>query len=425
VLITNFYRQVARELKRLDSISRSPVFAHFGESVDGLSTIRSFQRQELFRRGNEVRLENSDAAYYALKVVDRWLSVRLELLGNVVVFLAALLVVMTNARSGTSGLSINNALGVTGLLNWAVRNGAELEALMNSVERVSYTTEQTPQEQQQGTTLVQGSNSQNSEGSGNLAASGWPWQGQLRFDDVTMRYRDDTSDVLRGVSLDLRPGEMVGVVGRTGSGKSSLFRALLRLTELEKGSISIDGVDIAGVDLGVLRSRIAIIPQEPVLFSGTLRRNLDPFNTCSDDRLWSALRRSNLENTVRSLPGGLMFEVNEGGDNFSLGQRQLVCLARALVRQSKVLLLDEATSSVDHNTDVLIQNTIREEARSNRCTVVTIAHRLDTILDSDRVLVMEEGAVAEFARPAQLLARSDSLLSKLVDADRNQREQQL
>jgi ABC-type multidrug transport system fused ATPase/permease subunit len=417
MFITNFYRQVARELKRLDSVSRSPVFAHFGESLDGLSVIRSFRRQELFRRGNEVRLEDSNAAYYALKVVDRWLSVRLELLGNAIVFFSSLLVVLTTARAGTSGLSINNALGVTGLLNWAVRNGAELESLMNSVERVRYTTNQTPQELSVAPALPV-----EQEGVAPAAAAGpgWPWRGGVRFENAAMRYRADFQLVLRGVDLDVRPGEMVGVVGRTGSGKSSLFRSLLRLTELEGGTISIDGVDISKIDLDVLRSSVAIIPQEPVLFSGSIRRNLDPFGTRSDDELWAALRRSNLEPTINSLQGGLDFEVSEGGENFSLGQRQLLCLARALVRKSRILLLDEATSSIDYNTDLIIQRTIREEASRSGCTVITIAHRLDTIMDSDRVLVMDNGQVAEYDSPANLLAQRGSLLSKLVEADKQQ-----
>ena len=424
LFITNFYRQVARELKRLDSVSRSPIFAHFGESLDGLPVIRSFRRQGMFRRGNEVRLEDSNTAYYALKVVDRWLSVRLELLGNMIVFFSALLVVLAKARAGTSGLSINNALGVTGLLNWAVRNGAELESLMNSVERVRYTTYQTPQEktipassflnmpvEQQGSVTTEAQ-----------VGPGWPWKGGVRFENVGMRYRSDFQPVLRGVNLNVKPGEMVGIVGRTGSGKSSLFRALLRLTELEKGAISIDGVDISRVDLEMLRSSVAIIPQEPVLFSGSIRRNLDPFGSRSDEELWTALRRSNLESTIRSLQGGLDFEVSEGGENFSLGQRQLLCLARALVRKSRVLLLDEATSSIDYSTDLIIQRTIREEASRSGCTVITIAHRLDTIMDSDRVLVMDNGAVAEFDTPSNLLSRPQSLLSSLVEAERRQSE---
>ena len=422
VSITNFYRQCARELKRLDSVTRSPIFSHFGETLGGLPLIRAFKREGLFRRTNEVRLEDSNAAYYALKVVDRWLSVRLELLGNAIVFLSALLVVLTKARAGSSGLSINNALGITGLLNWAVRNGAELESLMNSVERVNYTTQQTPHEATWGASPAQIAHENQGQATQDL--TGWPWTGGIEFHNVFMRYREDFQQVLRGVSLSLRPGEVVGIVGRTGSGKSSLFRALLRLTELESGVITIDGVDVSTMDTSQLRSSVAIIPQDPVLFSGTIRTNLDPFSVVSDDALWDALERSNLGSTVRSLPGGLDCEVGEGGGNFSLGQRQLLCLARALLRKSRILLLDEATSSIDYQTDSIIQKTIKSEARQRGSTVITIAHRLDTVLESDRILVMDNGKVAEFASPEVLLAKKNSLLSLLVKAERNEAQKQ-
>jgi ABC-type multidrug transport system fused ATPase/permease subunit len=279
ILVTNYYRGVARELKRLDSLSRSPVFAHFSETLGGLSTIRSYRRQGMFSSLNEVKLEDNLAAYYALKVVDRWLSVRLELLGNLVVFAAALLAVWSGSRSGPSGLSLNNALSTTSLLNWAVRNGAETESLMNSVERVLYTTRSTPQEaatyvDHYATPPLLHSAKDATQLPSNdteLLVGGWPWNGGIKFTNCIMRYRDDFQPVLQGISLAINPGENVGIVGRTGSGKSSLFRALLRLTELEGGHITIDGVDIRSVGLDALRSSIAIIPQDPVLFSGSVR----------------------------------------------------------------------------------------------------------------------------------------------------------
>jgi len=281
--ITNYYRGVARELKRLDSLSRSPVFAHLSETVGGLSTIRSFQRQNMVRSTNEVRLEDNLSAYYALKVVDRWLSVRLELLGNIVVFFAALLAVWSGSRAGPSGLSLNNALSTTSLLNWAVRNGAETESLMNSVERVLFTTSNTLSEAP-GVVDIYIGNVSNPQGAASnttqllevrndseLLQNGWPWQGGITFSNGFMRYREDFQPVLKGVNIVINPGESIGIVGRTGSGKSSLFRALLRLTELEGGSISIDGVDIRSIGLNALRSSIAIIPQDPMLFSGSVR----------------------------------------------------------------------------------------------------------------------------------------------------------
>ena len=356
--VTNYYRGVARELKRLDSLSRSPIFAHFGETLGGLSIVRSFKKQRIFRVSNEVKLEDNMSAYYALKVVDRWLSIRLELLGNMVVLVSALLAVWSGSRAGPAGLSLNNALSMTSLLNWAVRNGAETESLMNSVERVMYTTDATPQEAPTfGTYAVNGTDVATANTTApvtlspllslkndtELLQSGWPWQGGVIFTGGIMRYREDMSSVLRGVNVVIQPGESIGIVGRTGSGKSSLFRALLRLTELDRGTIAIDGINIADIGLDALRSSIAYLPQDPVLFSGSIRLNLDPFQTKEDDVLWAALRRANLESTVRALPGGLSFELSEGGANFSQGQCQLMCLARALIRKSRIVLLDEAT----------------------------------------------------------------------------------
>ncbi|KAJ1437218.1 hypothetical protein B484DRAFT_416639 [Ochromonadaceae sp. CCMP2298] len=483
--ITNYYRNVARELKRLDALSRSPIYTHFSETLGGLPIIRSFKKQPQYLRQNELRLDDNISSYNTLKLVDRWLSVRLELLGNAIVLFSSLLAVATRSRAGPAGLSLNNALGVTGLLNWAVRNAAETEALMNSVERVTYTIEQTPQEALQyvksidafpeipgfpglsgfkvsaysepefpdsvfpavpldashhsalpmymgsatstitststsaSTSDVNASDATSSTSDRDLLSGGWPWRGGITFEDVHMRYREDFEPVLRGVQVSIQPGERVGIVGRTGSGKSSLFRALLRLTEVDSGRISIDGVDVGLIGLDALRSSLSVIPQDPVLFSGSIRFNLDPFRTHSDAELWAALHKSNLHRTVMSLPGGLGYEVTEGGDNFSAGQKQLLCLARALVRKSKLLLLDEATSSVDYLTDALIQQTIRSEF-GDGTTVLTIAHRLDTIMDADKILVMDAGKLGEMCTPAELLANPQSLFSQLVAAEQKQ-----
>jgi ABC-type multidrug transport system fused ATPase/permease subunit len=295
--ITNYYRTVARELKRLDSLSRSPIFAHFSETLGGLPVIRSFLRQRLYRRQNEVKLDDNVSAYYAMKTVDRWLSVRLEVLGNTIVFISALLAVFSASRAGPAGISLNNALSVTTLMNWAVRNGAETESIMNSVERVLYTTTQTPQEGSRSVTDIPaaaylrdpsptpsaavpahasaapaasveamavaaaGNASHMPVSDAELVGSGWPWRGGITFSGVRMRYREDMEPVLRGVTLQIQPGASIGIVGRTGSGKSSLLRALLRLTEVESGSVAVDGVDVACVGLDALRSGVSIIPQ--------------------------------------------------------------------------------------------------------------------------------------------------------------------
>jgi ATP-binding cassette subfamily C (CFTR/MRP) protein 1 len=238
----------------------------------------------------------------------------------------------------------------------------------------------------------------------------WPQHGVVKFDNYQTRYRPGLDLVLKGISCDIMSGEKIGIVGRTGAGKSSLTLALFRIIESAEGggSIYIDGENIGLMGLSALRSRLTIIPQDPVLFSGTLRMNLDPFDNHTDDQIWTALEHAHLKAFVGNLPGdGLTFEVNEGGENLSVGQRQLVCLARALLRKTKVLILDEATAAIDLETDDLIQATIRSEFFD--CTVLTIAHRLNTILDSSRVLVLDAGKIAEFDSPHALLQNNQSL----------------
>jgi ABC-type multidrug transport system fused ATPase/permease subunit len=297
--VTNYYRPVARELKRLDGVSRSPIYSHFSETLQGLPVLRAFQREAMSQRINAGRLDDNVATYFALKAADRWLSFRLETLGNGIVLLSVLLAVVSRSRAGATGLSLTNALGITGLLNWAVRNAAETESLMHSVERVYATIRDTPQEaaatvahvtlSPEAAAVAAGSSSVPEDVSEDvsedvaeattvvteeaLCRDGWPWAGHIAFDNVTMRYRPDLAPVLRGIDLHIRPGERVGIVGRTGSGKSSLFRGLQRLSELDLGSgpIRIDGVDIGQLGIDTVRQAISIIPQDPVLFSDTIR----------------------------------------------------------------------------------------------------------------------------------------------------------
>ncbi|TFJ81540.1 hypothetical protein NSK_006792 [Nannochloropsis salina CCMP1776] len=440
--VMNYFRAVTRELKRLDSLSRSPIYSHFSETLGGLSVIRAFRKEKAFIKANEAKVDDNVRAYISLKAADRWLSVRLELLGAGVVGIGAVLSVhgtaMGHLGAGLAGLALTNALGVTGLLNWAVRCLAETEAIMNSVERVQQLVESVPAEAPAHLNalshahdlsaldaLHRNISSGGTTGAGmvtrpvrdlqddaSLVASGWPWKGGLYFRRAVMRYRQDTSPILQGFTAAIRPKEKIGIVGRTGAGKSSLFVGLLRLVELEGGSIEIDGVDISKVGLATLRSAVSVIPQDPVLFSGSIRSNLDPFQTYDDATLWSALRKASLEGAFRTSPLGLDQPVSEYGENLSSGQRQLLCLARALLRKPRILLLDEATSSVDQATDQLIQETIRREFLD--CTVLTIAHRLETVLDSDRILVMQNGRLVEFDRPQTLLGRRNSLFAALV-----------
>ena len=267
--ITSFYRPVALSLKRLDSVSRSPIYQQFGETLAGIQVIRSFKKQAKFRLGNELAVENNFSAFFTLKALDRWLSVRLEGLGNILVLLSSLLAMASGSRGGPAGISLTTTLGITGLLNWAVRNVAEMESQMTSVERVLHTIESTPSESDNRKTLNEKRLEEITESE--LAKSGWPWNGEIVFSNVHMKYREDFESALRGVSVEVKSGERLAIVGRTGSGKSTLFRVLLRLNELEKGSILIDGQDISQINLNTLRSSVSIIPQDAVLFGGSIR----------------------------------------------------------------------------------------------------------------------------------------------------------
>ena len=240
----------------------------------------------------------------------------------------------------------------------------------------------------------------------------WPKNGGIEFIDYSTRYRADTSLVLKNLNFKVDGSEKVGVVGRTGAGKSSMTLALFRIIEPASGSIVIDGLDISQIGLHDLKSRLSIIPQDAVLFTGTIRFNLDPFNNYSDEEISKALEHAHLKNYVDTLENGIYHEIAEGGANMSVGQRQLVCLARALLRKSKILVLDEATASVDFATDELVQSTIRSEFKD--CTTITIAHRLRTVLDSSRILVLDHGEIEEYDEPERLLKDTESMFYSLA-----------
>ncbi|XP_070703342.1 multidrug resistance-associated protein 1 [Pempheris klunzingeri] len=400
--VQRFYVASSRQLKRLESVSRSPIYTHFNETLLGTSVIRAFGEQERFIHESDQRVDHNQKAYYPSIVANRWLAVRLEFVGNFIVSFAALFAVIAreNLSPGIMGLSISYALQLTASLTWLVRMSSDVETNIVAVERVKEYSDTAKEAEWK-------------HEPSNLPA-GWPTEGCIDIKGFSLRYRHDLDPAIRSITITITGGEKVGIVGRTGAGKSSLTLGLFRMIEAAEGCILIDGVDIAQLGLHDLRSRITIIPQDPVLFSGSLRMNLDPFDSYTDEEVWRALEYSHLKNFVSSLPNKLSHECSEGGENLSVGQRQLLCLARALLRKTKILVLDEATAAVDMETDNLIQSTIRSQFEDS--TVLTIAHRLNTIMDYTRVLVLDKGEMTEFDSPAKLIAQRGSFYKMAKDA---------
>ncbi|XP_064395751.1 ATP-binding cassette sub-family C member 10-like [Halichondria panicea] len=400
--IQKYYRRTSRELKRLSTVTLSPVYAHFSESLSGLTTIRALRASGRFAEENTTRLDLNQRANYSSFAVAQWLGIRLQMLGVAMVTGVALIAVLehhfNSVDPGLVGLAISYALSVTNLLSGVVTSFTETEKEMVSVERA---------EQYIGGVVNEG---QRSSARTVAPPVGWPTRGVVEFKGVHLVYREGLPPALKDLSFITRPMEKLGVVGRTGAGKSSLFQALFRLTELTRGTILIDSVDTAVLSLENLRGVLAVIPQDPFLFSGTVRDNLDPGSHHSDTELWSVLERCHLKDPVLQL-GGLGAEVQERGRVFSVGERQLLCLARALLTSARVVCVDEATASVDMDTDSRIQETIRNEFTHS--TVITIAHRIETVLGCDRILVMEAGGLRELDTPTQLLDNNQSLFYKL------------
>lgn len=420
------FRRAARDLKRSESKSRSPIYTHFKEALRGAETIRAIPTGRESWSGRYRRLtDDNNAVFLSVKSLDRWLSIRLESLGNVVVLAAATAsVFLTRAgrlRSGSAGWGITQALSITGLLTWAVRCLTDSETHFMSILRIAELSDLDTEE-----TEIRGFENRDKTPNGgqsyenDLLKSGWPWRGEVQFNDVSMRYNPGSPLVLKNVSVNVPPGSTLGIVGRTGSGKSSLLLSLFRLVEVEGGSIVIDGVDIRSLSLNGLRDSLSIIPQTPTLFSGTLLYNLDASGRSSPEEAWNALESASpeLARQFRESEGGLLTKIDEGGENLSLGQRQLICLARALLKKSKILVLDEATSSVDTKTDAQVQETIRREFVEKGATVITVAHRLDTVLSYDRILVLDDGMPVELGAPSELLRLQKGYLRRLYESDR-------
>ena len=388
-----YYRASAREVKRHEAVLRSGVFARFGEGVSGISSIRAYGVEHQFMAVLRSAVDQMNSAYYLTFSNQRWLSVRLDAIGNLLVFTTGILVVTSRFSVSPSigGLVLSYILSIVQMIQFTIRQLAEVENAMNATERIHYYGTQLEEEPP----LYL-----------NEVPSSWPDKGEIVFNEVQMRYREGLPMVLQGLNMKIAGGESIGIVGRTGAGKSSIMSTLFRLVELSGGSISIDGINIATVGLKDLRTRLAIIPQDPTLFRGTIRSNLDPFNEHTDLELWSALRQSDLIDADANLDdkthGRIHLDgvVEEEGLNFSLGQRQLMALARALVRGSQIIVCDEATSSVDMETDQKIQRTMATAFKGK--TLLCIAHRLKTIINYDRICVMDQGQIAELDTPLRL-----------------------
>uniref|UniRef100_G3PLJ6 Multidrug resistance-associated protein 4 n=1 Tax=Gasterosteus aculeatus aculeatus TaxID=481459 RepID=G3PLJ6_GASAC len=396
--LRRYFLRTAINVKRLEATTRSPVFSHLSSSLQGLWTIRAFGAEERFQKAFDAHQDLHSEAWFLFLTTSRWFAVRLD--GMCAIFVSitifGCLLLRDQLDAGSVGLALTYAVTLMGMFPWGVRQSAEVENMMTSVERVVEYTElesEAPWETEK------------------RPPPDWPNKGLVTFDGVSFSYGGDGPTVLHDMTAMFRPKEKVGVVGRTGAGKSSLVSALFRLAE-PQGKIYIDGVLTSEIGLHDLRKKMSIIPQDPVLFTGSMRKNLDPFDQHSDEELWKALEEVQLKPVVEELPGKLETVLAESGANFSVGQRQLVCLARAVLRKNRILVIDEATANVDPRTDELIQKTIRD--KFSECTVLTIAHRLNTIVDSDRILVLDAGRIHAYDQPYNLLQDTEGIFFKMV-----------
>ncbi|XP_033122186.1 multidrug resistance-associated protein 9-like [Anneissia japonica] len=399
VYYTRFFSPGFFNVKRLENTTSSLAISHITATVQGSATIQAYNKTEHFQNTFETLLTNNSTALHLNEAVLLWVWIRLDVL-TIIGLLASTLYGVFNQgtlSSPVTGLLITlSYIVTTGLAILVLKNYLQISLRLISVERVEeYIRDVEPEETM---------NIYNNK-------DDWVVDGKVQFNNYSMRYRKNLPTILNDVTIKINAGEKVGIVGRTGSGKSSLGVAMYRLAERVEGTITIDDVEIHNIKLNKLRQKLSIIPQDPVLFAGTVRYNLDPFNEFSDEDIWKALERTHVKDLIFTLGEQLEAPVVENGENFSVGERQLICMARALLRKNKILILDEATAAIDTETDSMIQQTIRESF--SNCTLLIIAHRLNTILDCDTILVMDGGRVAEMDRPEVLLADEDSVLNKM------------
>ncbi|CAH9079160.1 unnamed protein product [Cuscuta europaea] len=404
-----YFLATSRELTRLDSITKAPVIHHFSESIAGVMTIRCFRKQEGFSLENVNRVNANLRMDFHNNGSNEWLGCRLELIGSFILCSSAVFMIVLPSsiiKPENVGLSLSYGLSLNASLFWTIFVSCFVENKMVSVERVKQFTNIPSEAQWRKKDTVPPPN--------------WPNKGNVELEDLQVRYRPNTPLVIKGITLSIEGGKKIGVVGRTGGGKSTLIQVFFRLVEPAAGRIIIDNIDISILGLHDLRSRFGIIPQEPVLFEGTVRSNIDPIGEYSDEEIWKSLERCQLKDVVASKPEKLGSPVADNGDNWSVGQRQLLCLGRVMLKRSKLLFMDEATASVDSQTDGVIQKIIREDFAS--CTIISIAHRIPTVMDCDRVLVIDAGKAKEFDRPSHLLERP-SLFGSLVQEYANRSSQ--
>ncbi|KAG7191367.1 uncharacterized protein KQ657_003488 [Scheffersomyces spartinae] len=414
IAIGSFYQASAREMKRLEAVQRSFIYSNFSETLNGMPTIKAYGHSNRFLEKNNNYINKTNEAYYITIANQRFLAIHLDMVATIMALVISLLCVFRVFNIGASsvGLLMSYVLQIAGQLSMVIRNYTQVENEMNSVERVCEYAFDLPQEAPY---LIEAT----------APPSSWPEKGSIKIEKASMSYRPDLPLVLKNMSVEINGCEKIGICGRTGAGKSTIMTALYRLCELSSGKIEIDGIDISTLGLNNLRTKLSIIPQDPVLFKGTIRRNLDPFGEHSDDDLWDSLRRAGLIEaemlaSIKQLQENgnddlhkfhLDQKVEDDGTNFSLGERQLVAFARALIRESKILIMDEATSSVDYETDWKIQQTIALEFTN--CTILCIAHRLKTIINYDRILVMDKGEVKEFDTPWALFNEEGSIFQQM------------
>lgn len=398
----------SRELKRLEGLARSPIFAMLSESMGGISTIRPNGAAIFFKEKFRDAHDRHTRSFFSFIASSRWVGFRMDSLLFVFVSIVSYASVLFNEKGWFSvdpailGLSLSVLLQLASLFQWCVRQSAEVVNQMVSTERVLGFCELEPE-----APLFQA-------GDAALVSSGWPQRGTIDVQGISVRYRKSLPLALADLSFKIPPGSRLGIIGRTGSGKSTVVQSLFRLIEPQEGRILIDGVNIASLGLETLRNSISVIPQVPTLFSGcTVKENLDLFGRQSEDQIWEVVGACHLKHIIEDLPDGLATNVAEGGSNFSVGQRQLFCLARALLSKTKVLVLDEATANVDRRTDEYLQDAIRTAFHDG--TIIAVAHRLDTIIDFDYCAVLGEGKLLEFGPPAELIREGGAFASMLED----------